>query len=221
MIHIQDYDEKNQKLSFSTDMPVGLINAIRRSVLEIPTMAIDEVEISKNDSALFDEILAHRIGLIPIKSNKLVDETKFKLKAVGPGIVYSTEISPSVGTDYKLQLVLLDKDQEIELIAIAKIGKGIDHIKHSPGIVYYKHNIDPRILDYVVIDDEGNVTYSENELKEKKVKGDIVKEIENLKKVNEVIVYLESWGQIDIKKIFLEATIALDKNLTELSKAVK
>ena len=67
----------------------------------------------------------------------------------------------------------------------------------------------------------GGVGPTEEQLKEKKVKGDIVKEIENLKKVNEVIVYLESWGQIDIKKIFLEATIALDKNLTELNKAIK
>lgn len=221
MINLKDYDEKNQKLSFSTDMSVGLTNAIRRSVLEVPTMAIDEVEISKNDSALFDEILAHRIGLIPIKSDPLSEEIKFKLKTVGPKIVYSTEISPSVGTDFNLQLVLLDKDQEIELIATAKQGQGIDHIKHSPGIVFYKHDIDPRILDFITIDEESNVTYSENELKEKKVSEDIVKKIKKLKKVENVVVFIESWGQIDIKKIFLEATSALDKNLNELSKAIK
>ena len=58
-----------------TDMPVSLANAIRRSVLEIPIMAIDNVEISKNDSALYDEIIAHRLGLIPIKTSKTIKQT--------------------------------------------------------------------------------------------------------------------------------------------------
>ena len=48
----------------------GFINAVRRSVTEIPVLAIDEVEIFKNDSALYDEVLAHRIGLIPLKTEK-------------------------------------------------------------------------------------------------------------------------------------------------------
>ena len=46
----------------------SLINAMRRSIREIPTLAIDEVEIIKNDSALYDEFLAHRIGLVPLKN---------------------------------------------------------------------------------------------------------------------------------------------------------
>ena len=74
MIKIKDYDKKQGKLSFVTDMSISLANAIRRSVLEIPIMAIDEVEIVKNDSALYDEILAHRIGLIPLKTDKSINE---------------------------------------------------------------------------------------------------------------------------------------------------
>ena len=64
MIKIKNYDKKNHKLSFITDMDVSLANAIRRSVLEIPVMAIDEVEIIKNDSALENE------------RKQLVDEAK-------------------------------------------------------------------------------------------------------------------------------------------------
>ena len=70
MIKLKNYDKEKQKISFITDMEVGLANAIRRSILEVSVMAIDEVEIVKNDSALYDEILAQRIGLIPIKTEK-------------------------------------------------------------------------------------------------------------------------------------------------------
>eukprot|EP01121_Diplochlamys_sp_Union-15-3_P020782 TRINITY_DN8204_c0_g1_i1.p1 TRINITY_DN8204_c0_g1~~TRINITY_DN8204_c0_g1_i1.p1 ORF type:complete len:384 (-),score=69.21 TRINITY_DN8204_c0_g1_i1:53-1168(-) len=50
------------------DAPIA--NAFRRIMIaEIPTMAIDRVDIKVNTSILPDEVLAHRIGLIPIKVN--------------------------------------------------------------------------------------------------------------------------------------------------------
>ncbi|HIP75315.1 MAG TPA: DNA-directed RNA polymerase subunit D, partial [Thermococcus paralvinellae] len=42
-------------------------NALRRTIIgEVPTFAIDEVEFYENDSALFDEIIAHRLAMIPL-----------------------------------------------------------------------------------------------------------------------------------------------------------
>ena len=55
-------------LVIRTEANESLANAIRRSVSEVPTLAIDEVEIFKNDSALYDEMLALRLGLVPLKT---------------------------------------------------------------------------------------------------------------------------------------------------------
>ena len=60
-------EKSDDKISFTTDINISLVNAIRRSVNEIPILAIDELEITKNDSALYDELIAHRAGLIPLK----------------------------------------------------------------------------------------------------------------------------------------------------------
>jgi DNA-directed RNA polymerase subunit D len=221
MIKIKKFDKEKQKLSFTSDMNVSLANAIRRSVLEIPVMAIDEVEIIKNDSALYDEILAHRVGLIPIKTEKSSKEIKFKLKETGPKTVYSTDLKPSVGTEFKIPVVILEKDQEIEMVCEAKLGKGIDHIKHSPGLIFYRHNIDEEFLDFIYIDSEGKVSFDEDELKQKGLDEDKIKKIKEIKNVPELDFNIESWGQLDVKDIFLNAIDALDRNLKEIEKVIK
>ena len=43
----------------------------RADTAQTPTMAIDLVEIEQNSSVLFDEFLAHRIGLIPLSCTKV------------------------------------------------------------------------------------------------------------------------------------------------------
>lgn len=53
---------------------LSLANALRRIVLsEVPTMAIDLVEIEMNTSVIPDEMLAHRLGLIPLFSGTVDD----------------------------------------------------------------------------------------------------------------------------------------------------
>jgi len=152
---------------------------------------------------------------------KSVKETKFKLKAIGPKIVYSTDMHPDVGTDYKLPIVILDEEQELELVADAKLGKGIEHIKYSPGLMFYRHNLDLDVLEFINIDENGKVSYNEEELKNKGLPDAQIDKIKKIKECKELVFEIESWGQLDVKDIFPRAIEALNDNLEEVQKAMK
>jgi len=48
----------------------SIANAFRRILIaEVPTMAIETVFVFNNTSVIQDEVLAHRLGLIPIKAD--------------------------------------------------------------------------------------------------------------------------------------------------------
>lgn len=48
----------------------SIANAFRRILLsEVPTMAIETVFVFNNTSVIQDEVLSHRLGLIPIKAD--------------------------------------------------------------------------------------------------------------------------------------------------------
>lgn len=57
-----------------TDTDISVANAIRRIILaEVPTMAIEIVNIEENETVLFDEFIAHRMGLLPLTSHRVGD----------------------------------------------------------------------------------------------------------------------------------------------------
>ena len=136
-------EKSNEKIAFVAPLNVSLANAIRRSVNEIEVLAIEEVDIYKNDSALYDEIIAHRLGLLPLKNQKLkkgqIIEMKLKAKGKKEGSeIFAEELDGEVIFP-KTPLVLLGEGQVLELVAKAGVGKGIEHSKFSPGVLFYKH----------------------------------------------------------------------------------
>jgi len=201
-------NKSDDKIEFTTEMDISMLNSIRRSVNEIPVLAVDSLEITKNDSALYDEIIAHRLGLIPLKNEKLKPDQviKFKLSSKGPGTVYSDEIVPKGNSIYKVPITILDKNQELEFVAEAKVGKGIDHAKFSPGLLSYRYIEDIETTNDKKADDEAfNKLVQSTKTDERK----------------ELTVRIESWGQMPPKEIFSSAVSALQDNLKELTKKIK
>nr|WP_157868100.1 DNA-directed RNA polymerase subunit D [Pyrococcus abyssi] len=155
MVEIKILKKTDDSITFILEgVDVAFANALRRTILgEVPTFAVDEVEFYENDSALFDEIIAHRLAMIPLKTPvdrfeldalELDDYTvTLSLEAEGPGIVYSGDLK-SDDPDVKpanpdIPIVKLAKGQRLVFNAFAKLGRGKDHAKWQPGFTYYKY----------------------------------------------------------------------------------
>lgn len=141
------------------DADVTAVNTLRRLIHnEVPTLAIEDVNFLKNSSAMYDEFIAHRLGLLALKTDlksyTMPDKCKCKgkgcahcqlylsLKAQGPKTVYAEEIvskDPKAKPVYpKTPIVKLLKKQVLEFEAVAVLGIGKDHMKFSPGLVFYQ-----------------------------------------------------------------------------------
>jgi DNA-directed RNA polymerase subunit D len=155
-IEVFEKDSKNMRLLIrGADTP--FINALRRIVIaEVPCMAIDDVVIIENSSVLHDEIIAHRLGLIPLKTDldgyNLPEECPCKSEfgcnlcrvslaldveaKEGTKTIYSGELvseNPNiVPVSDKIPIVKLAKGQKLRLEAYARLGKGKNHAKWQP-----------------------------------------------------------------------------------------
>ena len=151
--------KKDHKVSIEiSETDYITMNTMRRLILEeVPTLAIEEVHFLKNSSALYDEMLALRFGLVPLKTDLdsyvLPEQGKrendpstfvnFKLKVAGPANVYAEDLKPQdpeiVPVYHKLLITKLLKNQQLELEAKAILGTGRQHMKFAPGLPYYHH----------------------------------------------------------------------------------
>jgi len=234
-------EKKDNKLVFKAEISESLANAIRRYVNEIETLAVDEVEIQNNGSPLYDETVAHRIGLIPLKMEKSYNsktETYLTLKSTKPGMVLAKEFKGEAEVVYpEIPITLLDDQQELEVKAIAKLGKGKQHAKFSPGAIFYRNTAEIT-MDKEFADSIKKV-YSEIKIKEKGNKisiqddganelvdfcsglaDSVGKEVEIIYG-NELVMTVESFGQMDTKEIPKKAATLLKDDLEELGKKVE
>ncbi len=139
-----------------SDVSPAFANALRRIILsEVPVMAIDDVMILENNSVMYDEILAHRLGLIPITTDQtynLPEECTCKselgcekcrasfsleIEASDPvEVVYSSHLKPENPevrpVSDKIPIVKLAQGQRIKLEAYARLGRGKAHAKWQP-----------------------------------------------------------------------------------------
>jgi DNA-directed RNA polymerase II subunit RPB3 len=137
---------------------LAIANALRRVLIaEVPTIAIDLVEVHKNSSVLCDEFIAHRLGLIPLQSSSASSmhfpwqedphdqqEVEMLLDVTCPTeaerTVLSTDIqseSDSVvpvasSADDGVSIAKLGRGQALQMKCFARKGLGKDHAKFSP-----------------------------------------------------------------------------------------
>ncbi len=158
-MEIEIIENKGDKLNFilrgSNDT---FVNGLRRTIIsEVPTLAIEDVILVENNSPVLDEIVAHRLGLIPLTtpvddftvasecdnckgdgcsfcSISLTLEAEANLDEAAT--VYSKELQSNdnkvVPVSEKIPIVKLGPGQKITLEAIAMMGRGKEHAKWSP-----------------------------------------------------------------------------------------
>lgn len=161
---------KEDSISFVLkDTDDSVSNALRRVILaEVPTIAIDFVEIEANTSVLNDEFLAHRLGLIPLISHnvkefnytkdcdcpngcdkcsvefildvKCTDEQTREVTSRDLQLTHPERARGVAPVHDNIVIIKLQRNQELKLKAIAKKGIGKLHAKWNPtGGFSYKY----------------------------------------------------------------------------------
>ena len=147
--------QDNQQMSVKLKgIPLQYANALRRVCLNgVPVFAIDTVDIIENSSVLADEGLAHRLGLIPIKTDlsRFNEPSKCdcdsetgcsncKVMLVldsGDSDTTRTVLSNELSSEDdsikpisdKIPIVQLAPGQRIKIECYARLGRGTDHAK--------------------------------------------------------------------------------------------
>ena len=159
-IEIVEMEDRKARFILRNSSP-AMANALRRTMLQdIPKMAIDKVEfhlgpIMQDDkeyesvTSLFDEIIAHRLGLIPVPTNDQFTFQKdcscggvgcpgctimYSLNKVGPGTVLSGDLMPLGDSTLKVKdeaipIVELTDTQAVLIYATAVMGTAKQHVK--------------------------------------------------------------------------------------------
>ena len=145
-------NENDEKVSVKIKgVPLQYANALRRICLNgVPIYAVESVDVLENSSVLADEGVAHRVGLIPLKtdleSSKADNENDKIMLTLDSGISDETRTilsgdlksqdSNVVPTSDNIPIVTLAPGQSIKFEAYARLGKGTEHARwNSANIV--------------------------------------------------------------------------------------
>ena len=183
-IEIVELEERKCKFILKNSTPAKA-NALRRTMLsDIPKMAIDEVEFNlgpidvdgkeyESITPLFDEIIAHRLGMVPVPTDYGLFTTRekctcggegcpscrvlYSINKHGPCTVLSGDIQPLGDATLKVKdedipIVELADGQAVLIYATAVMGTARKHVKWQAAFgVGYKYlpeiTVDNSLLD--------------------------------------------------------------------------
>lgn len=164
-------------------IPLQYANALRRICLNgVPVFAIDTIDIIENTSVLVDEALAHRLALIPIKTDtaRFVEPSKCDCKsdtgcsncrvmlvldtdeAEATRLVLSSELTSEdedvKPTSDKIPIVELAPAQKIKIEAYARLGRGIEHAKWNSSNISVLTDTDKEGEHILTVESTGALT---------------------------------------------------------------
>jgi len=161
-------------------VPLQFANALRRICLNgVPIFAIDTVDIIENSSVLPDEGLAHRLGLIPIKTDlsRFNEPSKCDCQSEsgcsncrvmlvldsGDSDVTRTVLSNELSSEDdsikpisdKISIVQLTQGQRIKVECYARLGRGTEHAKWNSANISTLTDTDKKDESVLTIESTG------------------------------------------------------------------
>ena len=144
--------KEDRKIKFTLKgVDPAFVNGIRRAIqTHVKNFAVEDVNVYENTSVIFNEMLAHRLGMLPIqvdtKTYKKKDKVTLMVEKEGPCTVYSKDIrstDPKIEVvDKKIPIVKLGKNQKVKIEMDAIVDSGKTHSKWIPGIMSYSQDKD-------------------------------------------------------------------------------
>ena len=138
-------NENDEKISVKIKgVPLQYANALRRICLNgVPIYAVESIDVLENSSVLADEGVAHRVGLIPLKTDlsasKDGNENDKIMLTLDSGVsdetrtILSGELKSQdesvIPTSNDIPIVTLAPGQSIKFEAYARLGKGTEHAR--------------------------------------------------------------------------------------------
>ena len=155
MSSLEVISKDDQKISLKLkDVPLQYANALRRVCLNgVPVFAVDTVDIIENSSVLPDEGLAHRLGLVPLKTDlsRFNEPSKCECQSEsgcsnckvmlvldsGDSDITRTVLSSDLSSEDdsvkpisdKIPIVQLAPGQKVKVECYARLGRGTEHAK--------------------------------------------------------------------------------------------
>lgn len=203
-IKILERDNNHVVIEFN-DIPRQYVNALRRlSISQVPTFAIDDVVILENSSVMHDEAIAHRLGLIPLRTDLerfvmpdlceckstlgcskcrvllvLDAESQDKTKVITSAeLISEDEVVKPVNNE--IPIVSLAPAQKLKFEAYARLGTGKSHAKWQPTSVAVVKDGKEEDDSILVIESNGSLTPQEIVLEAAKILGSKIKELDSV-----------------------------------------
>jgi len=203
-IKILERDNNHIVIEFD-DIPRQYVNALRRlSISQVPTFAIDDVVILENSSVMHDEAIAHRLGLIPLRTDLerfvmphlceckstlgcskcrvllvLDAESQDKTKVITSAELISEDeaVKP---VNNEIPIVSLAPAQKLKFEAYARLGTGKNHAKWQPTSVAVVKDGKGEDDSILVIESNGSLTPQKIVLEAAKILGSKINEFDSV-----------------------------------------